>query len=50
MPAIEQLEQALETFPGTVLMISHDRTLLQSVRRTRTLTMDGGRLVADVPA
>jgi ATPase subunit of ABC transporter with duplicated ATPase domains len=47
MPAIEQLEQALDTFPGTVLLISHDRTLLQSVRRTRTLTMDSGRLIGD---
>ena len=50
LPAIEQLEQALDTFPGTVLLVSHDRTLLHSVRRTRTITMDGGRLVGDASA
>ena len=50
MPAIEQLEQALETFPGTVLLVSHDRSLLTNVRRTRTLRMDAGRLVSSTPA
>jgi ATPase subunit of ABC transporter with duplicated ATPase domains len=50
LPAIEQLEQALDTFPGTVLLVSHDRTLLHSVRRTRTITMDGGQVVGDASA
>jgi ATPase subunit of ABC transporter with duplicated ATPase domains len=50
LPAIEQLEQALDTFPGTVILISHDRALLQAMRRTRTLTMDRGQLVADESA
>ena len=45
VPAIEQLEQALDTFPGTVLLVSHDRSLLSNVRRTRTLRLDSGRLV-----
>ncbi len=44
VPAIEQIEQALETFPGTVLLVSHDRSLLANVRRTRTLRLDAGRL------
>ncbi|MEI7547379.1 MAG: ABC-F family ATP-binding cassette domain-containing protein [Actinomycetota bacterium] len=44
MPAIEQLEQALGTFPGTVLLVSHDRSLLTNVHRTRTLRLQGGRL------
>ena len=44
VPAIEQIEQALETFPGTVLLVSHDRSLLANVRRTRTLTLEAGRL------
>jgi ATPase subunit of ABC transporter with duplicated ATPase domains len=39
MPAIEQLEQALETFEGTVLLVSHDRSLLDHVTRTRTIQL-----------
>ncbi len=50
LPAIEQLEQALDTFAGTVLLVTHDRTLLQHVRRTRTLELSGGRIVSDEPA
>jgi ATPase subunit of ABC transporter with duplicated ATPase domains len=49
LPAIEQLEQALTTFDGTVLLVSHDRSLLGNVTRTRTLRMDAGRLVNDTP-
>ena len=37
LPAIEQLEQALESFPGTLLLVSHDRRLLDAVRLTRRL-------------
>ena len=47
MPAIEQLEQALATFEGTVLLVSHDRSLLETVARTRTLVMNDGTLTAD---
>ncbi len=50
MPAIEQLEQAVETFAGTVLLVSHDRSLLTNVRRTRTIVLRDGRLVSDTPA
>ncbi len=50
LPAIEQLEQALDTFPGTLLVITHDRTLLANLRRTRTWELRDGRLVADLPA
>ena len=28
LPAIEQLEQALDTFTGTVILVTHDRELL----------------------
>ena len=45
MPAIEQLEQALDTFGGTVLLVTHDRSLLESVRITRTITMENGQMV-----
>ena len=50
LPAIEQLEQALATFDGTVLLVSHDRSLLGNVIRTRTLRLDAGRIVADTPS
>ncbi|HAP77866.1 MAG TPA: heme ABC transporter ATP-binding protein, partial [Acidimicrobiaceae bacterium] len=49
LPAIEQLEQALDTFPGTVLLVSHDRSLLANVRRTRTVVLADGRVVSDRP-
>jgi ATPase subunit of ABC transporter with duplicated ATPase domains len=42
LPAIEQLEQALESFPGTLLLVSHDRRLLDAVRLTRRLHVDDG--------
>jgi ATPase subunit of ABC transporter with duplicated ATPase domains len=47
LPAIEQLEQALETFAGTILLVTHDRVFLESVRVTRTIELADGRLIAD---
>jgi len=44
LPAIEQLEQALESFDGTVLLITHDRRMLSTARVTRRWTMAEGRL------
>ena len=49
LPAIEQLEQALETFAGTVVLVTHDRELLDHVRITRTIRLDRGQVVADEP-
>ena len=40
LPAIEQLEQALDSFPGTLLLVSHDRRLLEAVRVTRRLHVE----------
>ncbi|MEI7593417.1 MAG: ABC-F family ATP-binding cassette domain-containing protein [Actinomycetes bacterium] len=37
--AIEQLEQALAAFKGTVLLVSHDRRFLESVDITRTIEL-----------
>jgi ATPase subunit of ABC transporter with duplicated ATPase domains len=42
--AIEQLESALESFPGTVLLVTHDRRMLDTVRVTRRWTVADGRL------
>jgi len=35
LPAIEQLEGALETYTGTLLLVTHDRRLLEAVTVTR---------------
>ncbi len=37
----EALEEALEAFPGTVLLVSHDRAVLDAVAR-RTLAIEDG--------
>ena len=39
LAAIEQLESALDTFDGTLLLITHDRRLLESVSVTRTVEL-----------
>ena len=44
LPAIEQLESALDSFTGTVLLVSHDRRLLETVRSTRRWQVAAGRL------
>ncbi len=47
LPAIEQLEQALDTFAGTVLLVTHDRELLDHVRISRMIRLDSGTIVSD---
>lgn len=44
LPAIEQLEQAVESFDGTVLLVTHDRRMRDAFRATRTVSVDGGRV------
>jgi ATPase subunit of ABC transporter with duplicated ATPase domains len=44
LPAIEQLEQALDAFPGTVLLVTHDRRMLESVRTTRRWVVRTGQV------
>ena len=39
LPAVEQIEQALAGFGGTLLLVSHDRRLLESVHLTRRIDM-----------
>jgi ATPase subunit of ABC transporter with duplicated ATPase domains len=50
LPAIDQLESALGGFTGTVLLVTHDRALLDAVHLTRTLRVDRGRIVEDASA
>ncbi len=44
LPAIEQLESALASYAGTLLLVSHDRRLLEAVHVTRRLHVDHGRV------
>src|SRR4051794_6519483 len=39
LPAIEQLETALDAYDGTLLMVTHDRQLLDAVELDRTIDL-----------
>ncbi|HXQ58632.1 MAG TPA: ABC-F family ATP-binding cassette domain-containing protein [Acidimicrobiales bacterium] len=39
LPAVEQIEEALSGFDGTVLLVSHDRRLLDAVDLTRRIDL-----------
>ena len=43
LPAIEQLESALAGYPGTLLLVTHDRRMLEAVSVDRRLRVDAGR-------
>ncbi len=45
LAAIEELERALEGYEGTLLLVTHDRRLLEAVALSRTITVESGRLV-----
>ena len=45
LPAIEQLEQALASYDGALLLVSHDRRLLENVRLDQRWDVDAGRVV-----
>ena len=40
LAAIEQLEEALEGYDGTLVLVTHDRRLLDAVRIDRTINLD----------
>jgi ATPase subunit of ABC transporter with duplicated ATPase domains len=42
LPAIEQLESALATYPGTLLLVTHDRRMLEAVATTRRIVVSHG--------
>ncbi len=43
LPAIEQLEQALASYPGTLLLVTHDRRLVSAVRIDREIAVESLR-------
>jgi ATPase subunit of ABC transporter with duplicated ATPase domains len=45
LAAIEQLESALATYPGTLLLVTHDRRMLDAVMITRRIQVTDGRVV-----
>lgn len=44
LPAIEQLEAALDSYEGTLLLVTHDRRMLDAVRVTRRLEVAEGKV------
>ncbi len=44
LPAIEQLERALDTFAGTVLLVTHDREFLDRVAVNQRVQLSHGRI------
>ncbi|GAA4267113.1 ABC-F family ATP-binding cassette domain-containing protein [Frondihabitans peucedani] len=44
LAAIEQLETALESYDGTLLLVTHDRRMLEAVRTDRHWRVEAGRV------
>jgi len=44
LAAIEQLESALASYPGTLLLVTHDRRMLDAVAVNRRVTVVAGRV------
>ncbi|WP_407360851.1 ABC-F family ATP-binding cassette domain-containing protein [Microbacterium sp. LBN7] len=44
LAAIEQLEQALESYEGTLLLVTHDRRMLATVHTDRRWRVESGRV------
>jgi len=46
LPAIEQLEHALASYPGTLLLVTHDRRMLGTVATNRRIDVAEGRVTS----
>ncbi|MGQ4416817.1 ATP-binding cassette domain-containing protein [Streptomyces sp. SAS_269] len=44
LPAIEQLESALDAYEGTLLLVTHDRRMLDAIHVTRRLEVAAGKV------
>jgi ATPase subunit of ABC transporter with duplicated ATPase domains len=49
LPAIEQLESALDSYPGTLLLVTHDRRMIDAVHTTRRLHVADGHVTETDP-
>ncbi|WP_432040650.1 ABC-F family ATP-binding cassette domain-containing protein [Streptomyces cucumeris] len=49
LPAIEQLESALASYSGTLLLVTHDRRMLDAVHTTRRVQVAEGRITDATP-
>jgi ATPase subunit of ABC transporter with duplicated ATPase domains len=47
LPAIEQLESALASYPGTLLLVTHDRRMLAAVATSRHVSVADGHVTSD---
>lgn len=45
LEAIEALEEALDSYIGTILLVTHDRRFLERIRLTQTFFLEEGKLV-----
>ena len=46
LPAIEQLESALDSYPGTLLLVTHDRRMLEAVTTNRRINVADGQVTS----
>jgi ATPase subunit of ABC transporter with duplicated ATPase domains len=46
LPAIEQLESALEAYHGTLLLVTHDRRMLEAVTTNRRIDVADGQVTS----
>ena len=44
LEAVEQLEQAIDGFGGTLVLVTHDRRLLEAVGIDRVVEVEAGRV------
>ncbi|WP_066460813.1 ABC-F family ATP-binding cassette domain-containing protein [Sanguibacter suarezii] len=47
LPAIEQLEEALASYTGTLLLVTHDRRMLDAVQVNRRWSVAGGQVTIE---
>ena len=44
LPAIEQLESALDSYEGTLLLVTHDRRMLDAVQHDARVEVEAGKM------
>ncbi|MGW0435390.1 ABC-F family ATP-binding cassette domain-containing protein [Micromonospora sp. NPDC003197] len=47
LAAIEQLESALASYPGTLLLVTHDRRMLDAVQTNRRIRVESGQVTEE---